>query len=613
MCGIIGYTGTRRALPIVLDGLRRLEYRGYDSAGVAAPRAGGGLTIAKSPGKLADFAPSVEADGSATAAIGHTRWATHGKPTLENAHPHTDGGGVIAVVHNGIVENYRALRSELEGLGCRFKSQTDTEVIPLLIERRMKEGMPFEEAFRAAAKELKGAQAIVAVHSGEPDKIVGARLGHAGGLVVGFGDGETLIASDLPAIVPHVKQVAYLAAGETATLTPQGASFATIDGASLEKRPEPVVHDPVAAAKGPYRHFMLKEIMEQPETLMSALRDRIDLERMRVDLPGFPFGEARVRSFERVVLIGMGTSYHAAQVGRHMIERLASIPAESDNASEYRYRDPHQGPNTLVISVGQSGETVDTLVAMAEAKRKGAAQITVCNVAGSEAARVADYALLINAGPEFAVASTKTFTGAMVCLFLLSLYLGQLRGTLDDGQVAELLTSLLHLPEQMGEALEETEAYEAVARAHAHATSFLVLGRGVNYPVAMEGALKLKEISYIHAEGYPAGEMKHGPIALIDESVPVVALVVKDRLYDKMMSNIEELRARDGEVIAVATEGDAEIEAKARYVINVPRAPELLTPVLTVAPLQLLAYHIAVRRGCDVDQPRNLAKTVTVE
>ena len=622
MCGIIGYAGSRPAFPIVIDSLRRLEYRGYDSAGVAVLNGGGPLHIRKTAGRIADLPLDGLGDAGATA-IAHTRWATHGRPTLQNAHPHTDGAGNVAVVHNGIVENYEALRAELLREGRGFRSETDTEVIPLLIERFLERGASLEEAVREAAKLLQGGHAIAVIGAGAPGAVIGLRIGHAGGLVIGRGGGESFLASDLPAIAGAVDRVAYLADGEMAVVTPEGAACTDLEGRPIEKEWRVGRHDPAAAAKGPHKHFMLKEIMEQPESLVSAMRDRIDFNEMRLDLPGFPYDAARVRAFDRVVLLAMGTSYHAAQVGRLMIEQLARLPAEAEDASEFRYREPVLTSDTLVVTITQSGETADSLIAMQEASRRGAAQIAVTNVAGSEAARLADYALLLNAGPEIAVASTKTFTGSLLCLYLLALRLGELRGALDAGVVAESIHALARLPEQVGRSLAAT-GLDEVARTYAHAKDFLFLGRGPLYPIALEGALKLKEVSYIHAEGCQAGEMKHGLIALIDEEMPVLALAVREppngpgrprngRLHDKMLGNIEEVRARGGRVIVVAAEGDARTAEKADHAIVVPDAPALLAPILAAAPLQLLAYRIAVRRGCDVDQPRNLAKTVTVE
>ena len=613
MCGIVGYCGSDPALPIILASLQRLEYRGYDSAGVAVLDSTGAVAVRKSAGRLADLVAEVKSGLPGTVGIGHTRWATHGKPTQSNAHPHTDGSGKVAVVHNGIVENYRELKQGLAVNGHDFVSETDSEVIPHLIADFLASGASLEEATRQTGKLLAGAHAIAAVSAGEPDRIVGMRIGHAGGLAVGYGRGATFLASDLPAIAGAAEEVLYLEAGEVATVTGSGARITDLDGAAVERGRQPVAHDPAAVAKGPYKHFLMKEMMEQPETLMSALRDRVDFERMRIVLDDFPFSADQVRAFDRVVVLGMGTSFNSAQVGRMMIERLARLPAEADNAAEFRYRDPVLSPSTLVVSVGQSGETVDTLVAMKEAKERGAAQITICNVPGSEATRLADYSLLINAGPEIAVASTKTFVGSMACLYLLGAHLGVLRGVLSDEQVRGLIEDVVHLPTLVGDVLSGPTNYPALARKFAHNSDFLILGRGINYPTAMEGALKLKEISYIHAEGYQGGEMKHGPIALIDDQMPVAAIVLKDRLYDKMMNNVDQVKAREGRLVAIATEGDELVKEKTPDVIYVPPVSELLSPIVAVVPLQLLAYHIAVRLGADVDQPRNLAKTVTVE
>ena len=613
MCGIIGYAGPRPALPLILAGLERLEYRGYDSTGIAVLDPGGSLFLSKSAGKMRELRASLDHQGSGTLGIGHTRWATHGRPTRENAHPHTDCTGDVAVVHNGIVEDHRELRERLTAAGHRFLSETDTEVIPHVIESCLAEGLHLEEAMRRVAAIVTGVHAIVALSRREPDRIVGLRLGNAGGLVVGYGKEEMFLASDLPAIAPHVGEAVYLSSGEMVTMTGQATWFSTLDGAHVVKERQSVLQDPASVAKGRYRHFMLKEIVEQPEALMGAIRDRIDFEEMRVALNGFPFTLEEVRSFKRVVLVGMGSSFHAAQLGQFMVEALARLPAQAENASEFRYRDPLIDSSTLVISVGQSGETADTLAAMAEAQSKGARQITISNVAGSQASRLAEYTLSINAGPEVGVASTKTFTGSLLCLYLLAAYLGGLRGALSPEQLRGLLDEVILLPKLMGQVLEEGALYEALARRYFQFSSFLLLGRGIGYPVAMEGALKLKEIAYIHAEGYQAGEMKHGPIALIDEKMPVVAIALRDRLYEKMAGNMEEVRARGGRLIALATAGDESTASMADDVLFVPEVSPLIAPILATAPLQLLAYHVAVQRGCDIDQPRNLAKTVTVE
>ncbi len=616
MCGIIGYCGppdSAKALPQVLEGLRRLEYRGYDSSGVAILDSAGKLAVHKSAGKVAGLVATIPTDVRGAVGIGHTRWATHGRATDQNAHPHVDCTGAIAIVHNGIVENYRELKSRLTAQGHQFRSDTDTEVIVHLIEELLRDGKPLEEAVRLAARQLAGSQAIAVLSQQHPATLIGVRVGHAGGLVVGYGSDAMHLASDLPALIGDARQASYLESREMAVVTPSEARFMDLEGNRIQKTPQPVLADPVAAAKGPYRHFMLKEIMEQPETLVASLSDRIDFQRMRVSLPDIPWDMSRAKKISRVLVLGMGTSFHAAQVGRFMFEPVARLPAEAENASEFRYRDAVIDPSTLAVSVTQSGETVDTLVSMAEARRRGAPQVAVCNVPGSEATRVADYSLLLHAGPEIAVASTKTLMGSMACLLLLAITLGDLRGTLTAQKQRRLVEEMARLPRLVGDLVQASAEYEAIARRYAQHEHFLVLGRGIGYPMAMEGALKLKEISYAHAEGYAAGEMKHGPIALIDEKMPVIVLALKDRLYDKMMSNIDQVRARDGRVIAIATQGDEAIREKAHHVLYVPEVPELLSPFVALAPLQLLAYHIAVRRGCDVDQPRNLAKTVTVE
>ncbi len=613
MCGITGYVGEREAAPIVIEGLRSLEYRGYDSVGIAVLEKNGGLAIHKRAGKLANFASEVSGqDVKGRQGIGHTRWATHGKPTDVNAHPHTDCSGNVVVIHNGIVENHAELKKQLIAQGHTFDSETDTEVIPHLVEARLAAGDDLNAALINAIKQLQGAHAILAMSLSEPGTIVAARVGNAGGVVIGYGNGEVFLASDLPALLPYTRRVVFLEDGEVARVTPGSVRYSK-DGARIEKEPQEVPYDPVSAAKGSFKHFMQKEIAEQPEAILDTLRGRALFPESRVDLEDIGLTRQQIAGIRRVMLVGMGTSLHAAMVGRHYIERIAGIPAEVDNASELRYRKPIIGPDTLVISVSQSGETVDTLAAMEEAKSNGCPQITVCNVIGSQAARVADGALYTRCGLEIGVASTKTYVAAITALYLLACYLAQERGVIDRERMGGLLEPLARLPYQAGEVTKQEAAYDQLALEFSRCSNFLFLGRGLEYPVAMEGALKLKEVSYIHAEGYPAGEMKHGPIALIDRDMPVIALIPRDELRDKMMSNIQQVKAREGTVIAVATEGDTEIAEKADRVIYVPESSPLLTPVLTSIPLQLFAYHVAVRRGCDVDQPRNLAKTVTVE
>lgn len=614
MCGIIGYVGKEAAAPILLSGLERLEYRGYDSAGIALLTDQGELAIRKGAGKLNVLVSSLGGELPAgSIGVGHTRWATHGKPTEANAHPHLDCKGEVVVIHNGIVENYVTLKKELIAGGHNFTSQTDTEVLPHLIEWYMAEGDELEMAVRKAIARIEGAHAIIVMSKRDPNRMVAARIGNAGGIVVGYGEGEMYVASDLPAILPYTRTTVFLSSMEMATITSRGASYYTTDGEALEKTPQTVPYDPVAAAKGGYKHFMLKEIIEQPEAVMNTIRGRIDFEAAEVYLEGFPFSVDEIRAIKRVILLGMGSSLHAAMVGRFMMEELARLPAEVDNASEFRYRDPVIDPSTLVVSICQSGETVDTLAAMDEAKTKGCQQVTICNIVGSQATRLAEGVVYIRAGLEIGVCATKTLTTSMTALLLLAAYLGQVRGALGKERMRALTDEIARLPHLIGQLLEADPYYEQLAHHFFRVSDFLYLGRGIQHPIALEGALKLKEISYIHGEGYPAGEMKHGPIALIDENMPVVAIALRDKLYDKMVSNIEQVKARGGVVIALATEGDKELASKVDHIISIPAASPLLMPILTVVPLQLLAYHIAVRRGLDVDQPRNLAKTVTVE
>ena len=614
MCGIIGYTGRRPAGPIVIEGLKRLEYRGYDSAGIALFDQHHELYVVKAAGKLDNLDSRIEGTlPPAVAGIGHTRWATHGEPNDANAHPHLDPSGRVAVIHNGIVENFEALRARYLDRGARFASDTDTEVIAHMLAERLDRGADLAEALRLVTLELEGAHAIVAVVADEPGRLVAARVGNAGGVVIGHSDGESFIASDLAALLPHTRRVTFLDPGEVADVRADGVGFSNAAGDAIEKAVELQPYDPVAAVKGRYKHFMLKEIHEQPEGALDCIRGRYLLDPPRVELDGVPFSEQQMHAFTRVVFIAMGTSMHAAMVGRHYMERLAAIPAEVDNAAEFRYREPVLDEHTLVVSVGQSGESVDTLWAMEEAKRAGCPQLTICNTPGSQATRVADGAVFIRVGPEIAVASTKTMTGSMVALHALALHLGRARAALDAATEAAQVEGALHLPTAIGEALLLEPRLREIAGRYAHHDHFLFLGRAVSYPVAMEGALKLKEVSYIHAEGYPAGEMKHGPIALIDEHMPVVALALDDGLRDKMRSNIEEVKARRGRVIAFVSDGDQSLDGVADEVVALPRVESLLSPMVSMVAMQLLAYYIAVERGCDVDQPRNLAKTVTVE
>ena len=614
MCGIIGYIGDRAAAPIILEGLGALEYRGYDSAGIAVLDEDGVPQLFKSAGKLSKLR-SILSNGlpDGSSGVGHTRWATHGGPTDFNAHPHSDCSGDIMVVHNGIFENYLDLKRELADDGHIFNSQTDAECIPHLIESYMNNGCSLEEATRAAASRIDGANAVVVLSRKEPDKIVSFKLGNAGGIVIGYGESEMLLASDIAALLPHVRNVAYLAVGEMATVTREQVQYTRIDGSVVKKSTARISYGALPATKGGYKHFMLKEIHEQPDAVLDTLRGRVQFDPPGITLPDFPFSDDRIRSFNRAIIIGMGTSLHAGMVGRMWIESLAGLACEVDNSSEFRYRDAVLDEDTLVISISQSGETADTLGAMDLAKSRGALQLTLCNYEGTQSTRVADGVLPIRAGLEISVAGTKTFVCSLVTLYALAAYLGVERGYLSEERLATIVQELLHLPEMIGQLLSDQSQYERLALKYARRANFLFLGRGKNYPLAMEGALKLKEISYIHAEGYPAGEMKHGPISLIDRKMPVVALVPQDELYEKMLSNVNEVKARRGSVIAVATKGDKHISEKADEVIWIPKASANITPILNAIPMQLLAYYIAVERGCDVDQPRNLAKSVTVE
>ena len=615
MCGIVGYLGHKEAWPIVLTGLQRLEYRGYDSAGIAIISPSGELEVHKSVGKVKKIEiPQVAGFPKGRLGLGHTRWATHGKPTDANAHPHTDCSGEIAAVHNGIVENYLQIKERLLSQGHTLTSETDTEVITHLIEEGLENGLSFEEAFASMGAQLQGSQAIVAIRRGESgQKLLAMRLGNAGGIVVAHRPGESMVSSDLQAIASFTDSVSFLEDGETAILTEEKVEFFAPDGKPIEKSSQPFSQTGGWVDKEGYKHFMLKEIMEQPRVATNALSGRVNFERGEVVLDDFPLSEDEIRAIQRVVLIGCGTSLHAAMVARYLLEELAGIPAEVDNGSEYRYRSFHVDEKTLVVSVGQSGETADTLAAMSSVLEKGGRLFTICNVEGSQATRLAEGTLYMRSGPEIGVASTKTFIASLVALSLLSVYLGQVRGATDHARSKEIVSELARVPHLLGRILAEQEPYERLARRYHRYDNFLYLGRGITYPIAIEGALKLKEISYIHAEGYPAGEMKHGPIALIGPGMPVVAIAPDCSLYSKMSNNIREVKARDGVVIAIATEGNLELASQVDEVLYIPRCPEMLTPILAAVPLQLLAYHIAVRRGCDVDQPRNLAKSVTVE
>ena len=614
MCGIVGYVGPREALPLLMGGLRRLEYRGYDSAGVAVQQ-NGTLEVMRAEGKLDNLAKVVSAHPSTGhTGIGHTRWATHGRPNEQNAHPHVDCGGVTAVIHNGIIENFEELKAPLVQRGHRFASETDTEVAVHLLEEELAKGSTLETAALAVLPQLEGAAALAFISSRDPGKIVAARIASAGGVIVGFGQGENFIASDMPALLEHTRKVVFLEAGDVAVVTKDGADFFRIDGTPVTKVPQTVTWDAVAAAKAGYKHFMLKEIHEQPRAINDTLLGRVERTSGRVVFDeNVHLSEDYVRDLSRITLVGCGTAGHAALVGKILIERLARVPCDIDIPSEYRYREPVVSKGQLVLSITQSGETADTLAAMEEARKRGARLLSIVNVMGSEASRVADDVIYLHTGPEIAVASTKAYTAMLVDLYLFAIYLAQRRGTIDTERARHLLAEAFHLPTLVDAVLREEPKVRALAYRYHTARNFLFLGRGVNYPTALEGALKLKELSYIHAEGTAAGEMKHGTNALIDEDLPVVAIALKDSVYKKMRSNMEEVRARAGVLIAVANDDDNEIAGKAEEIIRIPKTEELLEPVLAIIPLQLLAYHIADRRGNDVDQPRNLAKSVTVE
>ncbi len=613
MCGIVGYIGSKDPVQVLVDGLRRLEYRGYDSAGLAVVDADGTISVRRAAGKLSDL-ERVLSDRPLKGryGIGHTRWATHGRPTEENAHPHRDCTGRLVVIHNGIIENYLEIKRELQEIGHRITTETDTEIVAHALEQALRDGAHgLEAAFRVVLPRLRGIYALVALSAEEPDTLVAARLGPP--LVVGLGEGEFFIASDIPAILSHTRDMVFLDDGEMAVVTARGASFSRVAGPPVAKSPQRILWDPIMAEKGGYKHFMLKEIHEQPRAVRDTLLGRVSMESASVFLEEMNFTDAELRAVDRAVLVACGTSWHAALVGKFLIEQLARVPVDVDYASEFRYRKPLLDPRTLPVLISQSGETADTLAAQREARSQGAPTLAICNVQGSMLTREARGTIYTHAGPEIGVASTKAFTSQIVALCLLALRLGKVRGTLPDEGAREFVRHLYHIPAQMEQFLSDDRSIEHLARTFQQNRDFLYLGRGVNYPIALEGALKLKEISYIHAEGYPAGEMKHGPIALIDESMPVVALAPHDAVLEKMLSNIEEVKARSGIVIAVTDRENGTLARKADFVVPVPATHELLSPLLMVLPLQLLAYHIALLRGCDVDQPRNLAKSVTVE
>jgi len=617
MCGIVGYIGPRKAVPIILDGLKRLEYRGYDSAGIAVLEENGCLAVRRASGKLRNLEDALRlspVDG--LYGIGHTRWATHGRPTEENAHPHRDCHGDIVVVHNGIVENYLTLKHQLMEEGHKFVTETDTEVIAHLIEKYYDGNI--ENAVRDAVRQLAGVFALSVISRQDPNKIVAARSGPP--VVVGLGDGEYFVASDVPAILSHTRDMFFLADGDVAVLTADGVHLTDFNGRPVKRQVSHILWDPIMAEKGGYKHFMLKEIFEQPRAVRDTTLGRVGQESGRIFLDEMDISPKEFKAFRQVRIVACGTSWHAALAGKFMIERLARVPVEVDYGSEFRYRDPIVGPDTLTIVISQSGETADTIAAQREARQKRSKTLAICNVVGSMITREASGTLITHAGPEIGVASTKAFTCQLTALFLIAMYLGQTREALDPAKSLKLVDQLLRLPAQLEEILRRDAIYEDLAKALFRSTDFLYLGRGIHFPIALEGALKLKEISYIHAEGYPAGEMKHGPNALIDENLPAVVVATRDPedelsrvLYEKTLSNIQEVKAREGVVVVVACEGDTEVSKIADHVIPIGVTNELLLPILEVVPLQLLAYHIAVRRGCDVDQPRNLAKSVTVE
>jgi glucosamine--fructose-6-phosphate aminotransferase (isomerizing) len=620
MCGIVGYIGPKKVVPVIIEGLRKLEYRGYDSAGIAVVNGTGKIEIRRAPGKLKNLEEVLkESPIEGTYGIGHTRWATHGRPTEENAHPHRDCTGQYVVVHNGIIENYLELKEKLQREGHKFVTETDTEIVAHLVEKYAKD-LPFEEAVRKTLKELRGIYSLVFLSAKDPQKLIAARIGPPS--VIGLGDGEYFVASDIPALLEHTRKIFFLADGDVAVLSRDGVRVTDLDGKPVDRPAHMVTWDPIMAEKGGYKHFMQKEIFEQPRAVRDTMLGRISQDTGKVFLDEMAITEKAFREFQNVRIVACGTSWHAGLAGKFMIERLARLPVEVDYGSEFRYRDPIIDSRTLTVCISQSGETADTLAAQREAKQKGSPSLAICNVKGSMITREAAGTILTHAGPEIGVASTKAFTAQLAALLLLASYLGQVREKLAPDAAKKLMLEFTRIPHKMETILqaEETGFYETLARQYFRQSDFLYLGRGIHYPIALEGALKLKEISYIHAEGYPSGEMKHGPNALIDENLPVVVLATRDEtdpasmtLYEKSVSNIKEVKARDGIVISVVTTGDHLAREASDQVIELPAAPDLLSPLLEIIPLQMLAYHIAVRRGCDVDQPRNLAKSVTVE
>jgi len=620
MCGIVGYVGNKQVVPLIIDGLRKLEYRGYDSAGIAVVNEEHNLEIRRAEGKLRNLEETIRLsplDG--TYGIGHTRWATHGRPTEENAHPHRDCTGRVVVVHNGIIENYLQLKDRLRKSDHHFVTETDTEIIAHLIEEYLKENSSFEQAVRSAVAELRGIFALSIINADEPDTIIAVRQGPP--VVIGLGDREFFVASDIPPILQHTRDVFFLGDGEIAVINRDAVRVIDFEGNSVQPSIQRITWDPIMAEKGGFKHFMLKEIYEQPRSVRDTVQGRISLDSGQVFLDEMSnITEADFKRFSSIKIAACGTSWHAGLAGKYMIEQLARIPVDVDYASEFRYRNPVMDEDSLLLVISQSGETADTIAALREAKELGTRVLAICNVQGSMIVREADGTILTHAGPEIGVASTKAFTGQMIALYLLGLYLGQLRGVLSVEEARFHAQELAELPVKLEHLLNDSDGIEELSKEFFRSTDFLYLGRGINFPVALEGALKLKEISYIHAEGYPAGEMKHGPNALIDERLPVLFVNTREEgnraselRYEKTHSNIVEVKAREGIVISVLTEGDSISSMVSDHVIEIPTASDLLTPILSIIPLQLLAYHIAVRRGCDVDQPRNLAKSVTVE
>jgi glucosamine--fructose-6-phosphate aminotransferase (isomerizing) len=619
MCGIVGYVGKKSVVPLIVEGLRKLEYRGYDSAGIAVVDSDCNLSLRRAEGKLRNLEETIRLEPlDGNYGIGHTRWATHGRPTEENAHPHRDQSGRVVVVHNGIIENYLQLKERLTAEGHEFKTETDTEVVAHLIGSYVDEGLSLELAVRKTVHELKGIFALSIISKDEPDTIVAVREGPP--VVIGLGDGEFFVASDIPPILEHTRDVFFLGDREIAILTKDSVRVTDFNGNAVEPQQQRITWDPIQAEKGGFKHFMLKEIYEQPRAVRDTSQGRVSLDTGKVYLDAMNISEEEFRSFASVKIAACGTSWHAGLAGKYMIESLARVPVDVDYASEFRYRDPVLSENDLLIVISQSGETADTIAAMREAKQAGCRVLAICNVFGSMITREADGTILTHAGPEIGVASTKAFTAQMIALYIFALYLGQIRGRIEEESAKKLAQDLAELPLKIEQLLNDADSIEELSKEFFRVQDFLYLGRGINFPVALEGALKLKEISYIHAEGYPAGEMKHGPNALIDEKLPVVVINTKEKgnagselRYEKTHSNIVEVKARDGIIVSVLTEGDTMSSKVSDHVIEIPETSDLLGPVLSVVPLQLLSYHIAVRRGCDVDQPRNLAKSVTVE